>query len=530
MATYRITAPNGATYEVSAPDGASEADVMAYAQKNFNQKPKEQDFSFDPARDMSMGERFLSGVGKAYTDLGRGVGQMVGAVDRQDVGESRKLDAPLMNTGAGMAGNLAGNVALLAPTALIPGANTVTGAATVGAVAGALSPSESGRETFTNIVAGGAGGAAGQAIANKVPGMLQGRVQTAAAKQAANAQKFAAARQGAQHGYVVPPADLEPGIVSEAVSGLSGKIKTAQVASQRNQGVTDRLAREALGLKAGDTLDIPALNTIRSQAGQAYDAVQSLGTIKPGQNYHASLDAIVQPHVRAGNSFPSAKPNPIIEEINTLRTQSFDAADAVAKIKTLRSDADAAYISGNKDLGKALKSGADALEQAIDDHLAAAGPSRMLADFREARKLIAKTYTVQKALNSQTGAVSAPQLAKDLAKGKPLSGELRTVAEMGTAFPKATQMLKEAPKAVSPLDFAVATGAGAVTANPMAALLLGARPVARSVMLSGPVQRRALEQGSAAPMSQAVQRALENRMMQQLLAPAGMAAGLEIAQ
>ncbi len=38
MAKYRITAPDGGTYEVTAPDDASEADVLAYAQANY-QKP-----------------------------------------------------------------------------------------------------------------------------------------------------------------------------------------------------------------------------------------------------------------------------------------------------------------------------------------------------------------------------------------------------------------------------------------------------------------------------------------------------------
>ena len=41
MPKYRITAPDGGTYEVTAPDGASEAEVMAYAQKNYAApKPK----------------------------------------------------------------------------------------------------------------------------------------------------------------------------------------------------------------------------------------------------------------------------------------------------------------------------------------------------------------------------------------------------------------------------------------------------------------------------------------------------------
>lgn len=42
MPTYEIKDPNGDTYSITAPDGASEADVLAYAQKNFKMaaKPK----------------------------------------------------------------------------------------------------------------------------------------------------------------------------------------------------------------------------------------------------------------------------------------------------------------------------------------------------------------------------------------------------------------------------------------------------------------------------------------------------------
>lgn len=45
MATYRVTAPDGSTYEINAPDDASEADVMAYAQKQFSAPPPRADFS-----------------------------------------------------------------------------------------------------------------------------------------------------------------------------------------------------------------------------------------------------------------------------------------------------------------------------------------------------------------------------------------------------------------------------------------------------------------------------------------------------
>lgn len=115
--------------------------------------------------DMGPVGRFAAGVGKRITDVGRGVGQLVpGLVSRQDVADSRKLDAPLMATTAGKAGDIVGTIAATAPAALIPGANTILGGAAIGALTGALEPSVSTGETLKNIITGGAGGAAVPAI------------------------------------------------------------------------------------------------------------------------------------------------------------------------------------------------------------------------------------------------------------------------------------------------------------------------------------------------------------------------------
>ena len=66
----------------------------------------------------------------------------------------------------------------------------------------------------------------------------------------------------------MPPADLDPGVGTELPSGLSGKIKTAQVANQRNQSVTDALVRKELGLSADDVLNVDTLQAIRNKAAQ----------------------------------------------------------------------------------------------------------------------------------------------------------------------------------------------------------------------------------------------------------------------
>lgn len=115
---------------------------------------------YDPTSSMSGLQKFAAGYGKAGADIARGLGQWVGAVDREDVAESRRLDAPLMNTGAGMAGSLTGNLAAMAPAALLPGANALGGAAAYGAVTGALAPSADSGETLKNVAVGGALGPA----------------------------------------------------------------------------------------------------------------------------------------------------------------------------------------------------------------------------------------------------------------------------------------------------------------------------------------------------------------------------------
>lgn len=122
----------------------------------FTQKIEyDTDPAADPTRDMTGVERSVSGMGKALADIGRGVGQTVGLVDRKDVAESRKRDAPLMRTSEGFWGNIAGNVGALTGTALIPGASTLQGATMIGAGTGFLQPSTSTGETLLNTGIGG---------------------------------------------------------------------------------------------------------------------------------------------------------------------------------------------------------------------------------------------------------------------------------------------------------------------------------------------------------------------------------------
>lgn len=505
MATYTVQGPSGKTYTIEGPDGAT-ADQLG--QHIMSQAPEERTAAIrtqvdnDPisqgAKNITgdFGSNTLAGIGKGMTGVLRAVGggslaAKLGLPASKE--EADHLDAPLMNTAGGKIGNVIGQTAAVAPAMLVPGANTYAGAATLGGVLGAGTTEGDLAERAKGGVLGALGGVAGKGagdlIGAGVNRLVQGSRSAAASRQAANAGKDAAAENAQAAGYVLPPTETNPSMLNSALEGLSGKIKTSQSASAKNQSVTTNLAKTELGLPKDAPITVDALKALRADAGQAYEAVSNAGTITPGKAYDAALDNIVKPYVQSAKAFPNAKPNPIIQEIEALRSPQFDAADAVAKIRTLRADADAAYGAGNKELGKSLKSGANALEDAIDAHLTATGaPADVLSNFRSARQTIAKTYNVEKALNPTTGDVSASVLAGQLKRGKPLSGGLRTAAEAGQAFPKATQTLQQNYNAVSPLDYLAGLGSAAA-GGPLAALATFARPAVRGAILSKPYQR-----------------------------------------
>jgi hypothetical protein len=474
----------------------------------------------DPTAGMSGMDKFNAGAGKAFSDLGLGIKQRLGMASYGDAAESRKLDAPLMKAGAAKAGNIGANLAMIAPTALLPGASTVPAAAAIGGMVGVLQPSTSATETALNTGLGAAGGAGGQWIANKAAGSVAFQQGQNAIKAAQGEQKVAAARSAQEAGYVIPPEDLaNSGLFTKVMSGIGGKIKTAQVASEKNQSVTNALARKALGLADDEPLTAQALATLRNSAGDAYNVVKGTGTVTADATLGKTLDDIAQKYTTASQSFPGAVKSEVPGMVAALKQPTFTADGAVEMTKILRQQADAAFAGGDKGLGKAMKESADALEEQLGRHLTAQNMPEALKAFQDARALIAKTYTVGKALNTSTGDVSAQALAKALAKGKPLTSELRTIADAGQAFPKATQALKEDPKTFSPLDMAMA----AIKSDPTALLTLGARPAARSLMLSGPMQRSALE-GAAQPVqANAVARLLSQDY---LTIPGGIASGV----
>lgn len=340
----------------------------------------------------------------------------------------------------------------------------------------------------------GGGGEGAQLAAGLAGALVPGAVSPSRVPTAGGAQLRAAAQRANEVGYVVPPADVSPGLLAESLGGIGGKIKLQQTASARNQSLSDKLARRSVGLGEDAELSVDTLEGIRRNAAAAYEPVAASGIVTPGRAYASALDRALAPFTSQAKSFPGTREPQVVADLQALRSPQFDAGDAMTMIRSMRESADRAYRAGENMAGKAYRQGASALEDALEGHLKQMGQpaAEVLLGFRNARQLIAKTYSVQSALGPN-GSINALKLGSALSKGRPLSGDLRTIAEFGQAFPRSAQMLKEPPGSTSVLDWATAMGSTAASGNPAYMLSLGARPLARRLMLSDRVQRNAVK-------------------------------------
>ena len=368
----------------------------------------------------------------------------------------------------------------------------------LGAASGALTPQETGKtgqelyaEQLKQSAIGGGIGALLTPV-QKLAGVLRGPEQPA--------QMAGAVEKAREAGYVIPPTQARGDIANRLMEGIAGKATTAQNASAKNQEITHKLVAQSLGLPEGEVILPEVLKDLRQTAGQAYAKLENIGTITPGKEFTEGLNKIAGKAIKLQEGFPQAQVSPIIPLIDSLKSKSFDSASAIAMISDLRNTSSKAYAASDKDLGKAAKDAASLLEDTIEKHLETTKATDLLKDFRNARQLIAKSYSVEKALNPASGTVDARQLAAQLKRGKPLSEELKTVAQFAGQFPKAAQVTEKMGSLpqISPVDM-FAGGLASLLTSPAALAGIAARPALRAAALSEPMQNRLIQGAKITP-------------------------------
>ena len=531
MPEYEITIPDKGTYRVESPTELTDAQAYQAVAMQAERPDAARQVANDPisrgakgfAADMPLGDQLVAGYGQGVMNLARGGAQLTGLEKIPAVGRAlnlnenyRALDAPLTGTTGGKIGAAAGMLGTLAPLSVAPGAATIGGAGAIGALTGALQPAGSQIERGVQSLLGGFLGAGSQWAGTTGASLLGERVAkqeaAALARQQQNTVRDQTLRAAQKAGYVVPPSAVEPTFLGNRLESLAGKAAVGQEASVRNQITTNKLAREALGLPENAPLTEQSLKDLRRVAGQAYAALDSVPQLNWTHGYMKGLDDIANKYGGASSKVPSLIKPQVTKFVEELKQTTLSGAEANSLIKALRSEGNAnlnaAFRSadpGAQALGKAQIAGADLIEDLVTQNLKAQGAKDLIPPLREARKLIAKSYEVERALNVATGDVSAKALGRSLDKGKPLSGELATIGKFAEGFgPYAREGAKVPTPGVSKveaLSSALLGLGGYGVAGPVgvaaAALPLASGP-ARALLLS-PQYQRLLAQPNYSP-------------------------------
>ena len=358
-------------------------------------------------------------------------------------------------------------------------------AATVASTLASGGTRELGGGPLAQLLTGLAGGITGAGLVKPKPIGLS-------TQQLQNANRDETLKLGRDAGYVALPTDVGGRKAGRFLEGVSGKFKTEELASARNQQVTNSLTKKYLDLPDDVPLTSEVLENARTSVYPAYEAIKETGIINLGNNNPFSSIVTGINKVKGGK-------NALMQDIPD--TYSMDAATAIQKLKELRSDGSAYLRSGTNIMkpnpkevarGNRYLAEADKLEKAIENHVIKLKQPELITQFRDARKYIAKTFTVEKALNPQTGTVDAKKIAKQLDQGVPITNELALVGKYAKAFPKTTKVVAEAPAPFSVLDFYGAGAGGVVdfaTGIPLLSLLAPARIGARYGLMTPQAQQ-----------------------------------------
>lgn len=328
-----------------------------------------------------------------------------------------------------------------------------------------------------------------------------------------------AAKSAIDEGYTIKPSNAG-GKVGRVVEGYTNSARLGREAAIKNQPITNRIAKQDIGLKPNQVITPMALKAAKAPHNAVYEEVgEKLGEVPTDGAFKAEIEQIGR---SPGNSFPGAR-SPAIDQLKAAYSvDRFNAADGIQETRKLRAAARKNIKAPNdpekNELGHAQLAVSDALERQMErygeklstsEEASAPGGMRvtktLMQRFRSARQALAKIHSVENALVGSTGDVSAPALAKQLARGAPLSGKLKLVADTATKFPEEMRVPEKLrdKTPTSAFEGYGAYGVGGIGGyllhDPHLAVLSGAgllaKPAARAILRSRPYQE-ALARGN----------------------------------
>lgn len=291
-------------------------------------------------------------------------------------------------------------------------------------VTGLAAPAQSLRQLGANVTQAATAGLAGQstteatdspelgmaaAIATPaaMTAMRNRGIQSDTAAKQRNSVRDETLTEARKEGYVVPPSEVRPNMVTNRLESIAGRPAMTQDATLRNQEVTNKLARRAVGLPENAPITEATLEARRSVLAEPYRQISNLSKAAA-----ADLESLKQAR-----------------------------AEAQAQWKFYDRSADPKAQAEARNLDQQ----ANQLEMKLAGHAANARRPELINELSKARVAIAKTYDVERALNVGDANVSARMIGKAIDRGRPLTGELATIGKFSEAFPRFTKEASGVP-------------------------------------------------------------------------------------
>lgn len=475
----------------------------------------------NPTDGMSGVKKFAAGMGSFITDTALGAKQLLAPNDpalQRQVAEKQAIDKPLANTGAGAAGKLTAALVPAVATSFLPGVNTVTGSAAVGAGLGLLEPTTQGAEgKLWNAGVGGVFGAAGQGIANAV-----GRA-VSPVKNALNPEQARLAAVAQRENIPLDAAALTGSKPLQTMNSVFANLPLTAGPEAARQEATKQAFNRAVLQRAGISADsaTPDVLAVQKKAlGRTFEDIAGRNAIdfNQGSVMQELTDIATQAQRRL------AQPGPIVNTVDDILADAASGSMPGLKYQgwreTLRTMA-----AGNDTQAKLAADVKKALDRAFSAQISGADAQA----WQQASRQYGNLKTISQAMGgagneAASGNVPAAQLAAALRnsvsrEGNALGrGDLNDLARVGQLFVR--DNVPNSGTAQRQLIQSLLTGGGAggaslmFGADPTTALAIGAGSaagprVAQAVVNSPAVQRyltSGVQNQSALALAEALRR------------------------
>jgi hypothetical protein len=286
-------------------------------------------------------------------------------------------------------------------------------------------------------------------------------------------------------GIKVPPSQLTGGPIASSIEAILGKKAMGAQASIANKDAVVNQAKKVLGLTDAEDLTPDSFMNFRQEKGAAYQDLRNFD-YKADKQFLTNINDEVQRLRGLTTTTP--------EQISTLKAiakTSLKGDDLVNNIVDLREAGNSnikSMDSATNRLGKTQLMAAKELEDIADRVLTKTGNDTLVDNFRNARKDIARSYTLQDSFNEVTGAINAKTIGNKMAKGKIVPEEMRAAGAASQFAPGYFAPPSQAASGLTGPE-GLSSMAALLTGRPDLAAIVAARGAGRSAMLSGPVQR-----------------------------------------